>query len=492
MSDFAVSSSAAPALASARAQIPALLLGNPALVFVLLSALFGTLLIIVTPPLRGPDEAAHFLRAYGIAQGEIVPSLADGDGRKGIFIPASLHRGFAYYEATQAKERKAFGSPDAIDARADAGRLLQAGNGKGQGQETGDVFVLYEGSEGYAPVAYLPHAAAGLVARLADLDFAATLYLMRFTGLAAATAVLGYALTLVPFLSWPFLMIAMLPAAQYGRSVISADGGALACAMVVAALCLRSAVAGRIAGVPRHALWVTLCAVSKPPHLAFVLLPFMIPPWRAPAQQWRALACIVVPAVAASLLWIMASSGDVAVWRLAELTGRPAREFDPLWKLGFMLEHPWHFPRAMLASFADAGELWRQLIGVLGLFDSPLQPWIYPAATMALAACCWTPLDIEPDLRRRLIIVASITAAGYALAVFVIFYLVWTPPDAAQVWGVQGRYFLPALAPIAAMLAALVRRGPTQATRVALAVSGAALSGLAAVEAVLSADWKTF
>ena len=38
-----------------------------------MSLLFGTLLILATPPLRGPDETAHFLRAYGVAQGDIVP-----------------------------------------------------------------------------------------------------------------------------------------------------------------------------------------------------------------------------------------------------------------------------------------------------------------------------------------------------------------------------------------------------------------------------------
>jgi uncharacterized membrane protein len=186
------------------------------------------------------------------------------------------------------------------------------------------------------------------------------------------------------------------------------------------------------------------------------------------------------------------SCGDVAAWRLVELTGRPAREFDPLWKLGFMLQNPWHFPHATFASFADAGELWRQLIGVLGLFDSPLQQWVYPALTTVLVACCLTRLDVQPRLRRRLILVAAGTAAGYAAAVFAIFYLVWTPPDAAQVWGVQGRYFLPALAPIAAVVAALVTRGTSQTALAALAIAGALLSGIAAVDAILRADAHAF
>jgi hypothetical protein len=40
---------------------------RPLRAFVLSSLLFGCLMIGAAPPLRGPDERAHFLRAYGVA-----------------------------------------------------------------------------------------------------------------------------------------------------------------------------------------------------------------------------------------------------------------------------------------------------------------------------------------------------------------------------------------------------------------------------------------
>jgi len=64
----------------------------PVRIFLLLSGLFGTLVIFLTPPMRGPDEPAHFIRAYGLSQVEIVPSIVDENGRKGIFIPLRLQR----------------------------------------------------------------------------------------------------------------------------------------------------------------------------------------------------------------------------------------------------------------------------------------------------------------------------------------------------------------------------------------------------------------
>jgi len=73
-------------------------LAHPVAAFVFLSMLFGTLTLVLTPPLEGPDEPAHFLRAYGISVGEIIPMTADERGRKGIFVPARLHRGYAVFE----------------------------------------------------------------------------------------------------------------------------------------------------------------------------------------------------------------------------------------------------------------------------------------------------------------------------------------------------------------------------------------------------------
>ena len=186
-----------------------------------MSLLFGTLIILATPPLRGPDETAHFLRAYGVAQGDIVPSIRDAEGRKGVLVPPRLYEGFDFFESVRIKEKEAgFGY----------GPVFQAYFSRRPARADSDrppTFVAYAGSEGYSPVAYLPQVVAALVARALDLDFVPTFYLMRFAGLAALTGLIAYAIAMVPNLAWAFLAISMLPAAIYGRSVINADGSAL-------------------------------------------------------------------------------------------------------------------------------------------------------------------------------------------------------------------------------------------------------------------------
>src|SRR5436190_15067159 len=63
---------------------------RPAYVFILLSLVFGSAISVVVPPLRGPDEIAHFLRIYSHTRGGLLP-VTELDVRKGIFIDRDLY-----------------------------------------------------------------------------------------------------------------------------------------------------------------------------------------------------------------------------------------------------------------------------------------------------------------------------------------------------------------------------------------------------------------
>jgi uncharacterized membrane protein len=494
----------------------------PVAVFVLLSAIFGTAIIAVAPPLRGPDETAHFLRAYGIAQGDIVPSTQDGAGRKGILLPVSLHREFSLFHAWQSINRG-----DDFDYR----RVFDEYRKGPLDDEVvvaahQRVFAAYGGSDGYSPAAYLPQAAAALLAHTLGLGFLETIYLMRLAGLAAITAVLAYAIALTPALKWTFVAIAMLPSALYGRAVINADAAAFAFSLVVVAMFLRAAAGAATPGAATRSIWLMLCALAKPPGLVFVLLEWMRPaPDGAQGRdavrrrmwgKWRSVVIVTVPAVAAAVLWTAVSSADVAAWRLVEITGAAALEFDPAWKLRFMIAHPLAFPEAVLGLIVNKHvvEFWHQLIGVLGLFDTVLQPWVYAAIGVLLAGTFIAPLGlnacpgkslpsgVDPRVgtgfpmrtcaksRRACAFAAGVTALAYCLVVILIFYLIWTPVDADQVWGVQGRYFVPVLPLVAIAGAALLDCGPDIRITAMMAIAAAILSGAGSIEAILRTDWN--
>ena len=71
---------------------------HPATAFIILSISFGSLITIVTPPLRGPDEISHFLRTYSYARGELLPA-AEVDGRKGTFVEPELYEQLFFFRS---------------------------------------------------------------------------------------------------------------------------------------------------------------------------------------------------------------------------------------------------------------------------------------------------------------------------------------------------------------------------------------------------------
>ena len=118
------------------------------------------MLSLATPPLRGPDETAHFLRAYGVAQGDLIRRSEMGRAAKASsYRHASMVASiFSIPGADQGKAYRFYLWP-----------VFSAYFSRSAGPAALDVsptFVPYGGSEGYSPVAYLPQAAAALVARM--------------------------------------------------------------------------------------------------------------------------------------------------------------------------------------------------------------------------------------------------------------------------------------------------------------------------------------
>jgi len=134
---------------------------QPSFVFALLSILFGSAISVVVPPLRGPDEIAHFLRIHSYARGELLPS-AEIDGRKGTFVNPDLYNELSFFKnagerfAQQREQGLRYGEilrdyPLRTDAASET-----AGTSH---------FLPFAGTEGYSPVAYIPYI---LAARIAD------------------------------------------------------------------------------------------------------------------------------------------------------------------------------------------------------------------------------------------------------------------------------------------------------------------------------------
>src|SRR5882757_7547046 len=211
---------------------------HPVTLFVLLSLTFGSAIAFIVPPLRGPDEIAHFLRIHSYARGELLPP-AEVDGRKGILVDRELYNQLYFFRAAgerfaREREQGVRYGPIMAAYRGVGGRIADEFN-------EATAFMPFAGTEGYNPVAYIPYIIAEGIGRLLRLEFPDRLLLIRLFGLVTFTAVAAYAIAVTPVLKWAFVLIALLPVSLYNRSVLSADGAALSCALLITALCLRAA-----------------------------------------------------------------------------------------------------------------------------------------------------------------------------------------------------------------------------------------------------------
>jgi uncharacterized membrane protein len=357
--------------------------------------------------------------------------------------------------------------------------------------EQASMFAPFAGTEGYNPAAYIPYILAAEIGRLLRLDFPAMLLLMRFFGLLAFTAVGAYAIAVTPALKWAFVLIAMLPVSLYNRTVLSADGAALSYTLAITALCFSAATRKSAVGqVWERSLWMTLCALSKQPQITFVLLELMVCRLKELPRRWRSLAIVVLPGLILSPLWVVSVSADIAVWRLLEERNDSSEQFDPLWKLLYMWDHPYQFPLAAWTALSGwGGRLWQELIGIVGWQDILLPPWTYLVLTVLLLLVPLQKLQLDGAVRARVIVITGLVVLGYVVLVYLIFFLVYTPIDTDHVRGVQGRYFVIALPVAAVFIAALVNRELPRGMPAAIAIAGSLIAGITTVEALLRAHW---
>jgi uncharacterized membrane protein len=208
-------------------------------------------------------------------------------------------------------------------------------------------------------------------------------------------------------------------------------------------------------------------------------------------RRWRSLALIVIPSLILSPLWVFAVSADIAVWRLGVAEIYPREQFDPLWKLAYMWEHPLHFPLAAWTSVTVWGDrLWPELIGILGWQDIWLPPWTYVVLTVILLLVPLQKLNVDDAVRARIAVITSLAVLGYVATVYLIFFLTYTPVAIDHVRGVQGRYFVVALPVAAIFLASTVNIYLRRHALATAAIAGSLLSGIASFTALLEAHWS--
>jgi uncharacterized membrane protein len=437
--------------------------------------LFGLPLAFITAPFQAPDEPQHFLRAYQIAEGGLLPVRRGEHG--GAELPLSLiqvpHR-FAYLRF----------HPDEKTSLAQIRAAMQVPLDPDRRQFIPFVTAIY------SPVAYVPQAIAIAIGRQLALDPLGLMYLARCFNL-LAWILLGYlALRITPACHRALLLLLLMPMSLFQAASMSADATTNGLAVLFAAMVMRMAILqkadkepsrtdregeapaeperiarersplGRSLALPS---WVAITAISAALTLTkFAYLPLaasvlLIPSTRfgSRTKYLASLTAFFAANMAVILLWAPQTRGLNAV-----VNDDP--RVSPPGQIEYLRTHP--SAVITVAAHSIAGEGWsmvRSCVGWLGSMDARMNGTFIIAYLIALFLACWSERSAPAPIPLSRWISVTLIPGAFAIgAIGLLNYVFWTRVGLAHVEGLQGRYLLPIAPGIVYLVWALTRRLP--------------------------------
>lgn len=417
---------------------------RPEYVFLTLGIVFGLLFLACTPPFQVPDERKHFLRAYQVSEGQLVPVKAES--ATGGYLPVAI--GDAAW--TFAK------LPSHPNNKTSWREILAASRVRVDNSER--AFVPFPNTAVYSPVAYTPQVLGILLGRLLGLSVLGILYLSRLSALVFWLAAVFLAVRTTPIGKWAFVAVSLLPMTVFLAPSISADSFLYAVVALSVACALKYSMldvdlsTGQVWSIVT--LSIALACLKAPYSLLFlVFLLVPISKFRSNRNHLVILSCGLFLCVFLILSWTY----------LAQSTYSPARVTMPPVSPALQLHNMQSHPMTFLAALGHTYLYLPNLLGIaettagrLGWLDVRLPGFILVLAYVALI---WSFALIESRLSALGPAFKAIQVGLVALVFFminVLIYLSWNPVGARIIEGIQGRYFLPLL--VAAIPIASMRR----------------------------------
>ncbi len=402
---------------------------------ILVLAGFGLAYVFIIPPFEVPDEPAHFLRAYGVAEGQFI--LKDHPRELLIFILGEIE-----------KNRGEIQIPVIRDIR----NLL-----KDSGERIPNI--AFNNSH-YSPLPYIFHAAAIRIVMLyGDIHghLLNSLYICRITTLVLFCLFLFLSFKILPAFSWIIFWIAATPMSLSQAAAVSPDY-----IVFCASAMLLSVSLGNMDNI-RYILYLFLSVLflflSKPPYVPLICIPLISVLLSKNKSRIFWLVFSFAVGIAGTLAWSYA----VKHFGIYDMFIDSIRRYvdpsiDPAQQLSCLTV--FKFGKIMLSTCSETGmQLCHQFVGVLGWEDIPIPfglvlLWgIFSIAAFMVYEPFTYITNQDSNIMGYTCIICAILTF---LSIFFSIYLIWAPVG-ADIVHVQGRYFHPVACVLFCGIALLIR-----------------------------------
>ena len=402
---------------------------RPATLFALMAGVLGWFYLIVTPPMRAPDERRHIRRIVQLASGGVTHPVPIPSGAAELVEAGRIvgrHHGLRRRSELPYSFRD-LSHLAAIQLRADEG-----------------VEFAGDRTMEYSPVPYLPAVAIVWIGIRTNLRPIVLLYASRVTLFVSGVWLLYLAIRLVPDLQWMLCALALLPTVTFLRSCVSADTLTTAFSFLLFALVVRLRDASR--PVERKHL-VLLAAVGSSLALAKIVylpltlavVPVLVHRLGSRRGRYASTALVALLPWVLGMSWLWALGDSVAI-------GDPIRA-QPEAQLALLLHEPARFVHVFMQSWLSPAAMQTMsqwLVGRLLLMNLRI-PWPFVIVCLGLLALLAfaTPASCAPRPLERGAFLLSALACTLILSLGA--YLKWSTLGRENIQGIQGRYLIPLL-----------------------------------------------
>lgn len=410
------------------------LLQKPELFFAATAAFFGGLFILLTPPLQGPDEQAHFAQVYRYSTGDMGSTL----------LPAGVINMFntvLYNDDIRFKGNEKYEIGRTKDA------LLNIALDK-----TNIKDGLPYGGTGYSPIAYVVSVFLVFLGSLVDSPAIVLIYLARIGGLISFISLVYLATKMTPIGKLGIVLVGLLPMSVFSASVVSSDAVTLGAMCLFVAVVLRLSSQTRAVSLKQYTylfLITVILLLTKTINIVFLPLLLLIPLNQDRPRfmnRYGVVAIIAILATGCMFIW-QASAPMISNSSVSNIP----KNVVPAQQVELILTAPHKFLFAFWNTYfyAWGDGIFYSLIGTFGWADAPMPVSVVIFGYTILILVMLVNRDQDRKKLQKLNRFSKPILVGvmmlYFIAVNAGMYIFYSPVDFNIIVGLQGRYFIPVL-----------------------------------------------
>ena len=407
----------------------------PNRLFLLLSVVFGVVMINIVPPVQAPDEIGHFIKAYSFSEFKVRPQankkkLAKNEstwGNFGFEVPYEIKSMNSYALDTNGKKTKY-----PYQYKIDEVKIK-----KGE-----EAFIGTGGITNYFFVNYIPQIIGIKVGKAFEKPVIWQYYAARYLNLIFYIVIVFMAIKRFPFSKLGATILGLNPMALFLASSTSGDAMIIAMSFFFISWLTSLIGKGHISNLKLaiSAVLMVILVLLKPTLIVLGMLFFLIPN-KSFSIQRKAIWGISI--FAACILFYV-------LWNKMMIDQQILyRDFaNPSKQVATFLKDPAIFFENFRKNylFGTKGDyIVYSSVGMFGLLDAPMGVHWIVLYFMTLVGACFVQEKDHQGLIAYQRVIVIVMMILYAILTFFALYQIWNKVGrTASIEGLQGRYFIPA------------------------------------------------